>query len=236
MGIRCSIPANARSGFATGGYERGPPLEHRGRHLAQHVDLADHAARDDVEVVVAVVLATIRDVVVAHDHDVVVGLFPEEAAGQLAQPERFEVLRDGRARVGGDVFPLHRDDRCAEAVDRVHPVPSLRPTERCPLGGTRAGDMRPSAYRNGRYESGPRSQCSDRPTSPRLIRPVDAGDPSEPFHPARGGLAEGGGQLAWRPRAMSSATFWPPFFPISSKCSCPYFSETASPPIFPIRP
>ena len=87
-----------------------------------------------------------------------------------------------------------------------------------------------SAYRNGRY--GRMSRCQwqvgvnsapDQDPEPEGAARLCVRHP-----PAR--------QLAWRPRAISSATFWPPFLPISSKCSCPYFSLTASPPILPIRP
>src|SRR5437879_5081856 len=73
--------------------------------VAQHGQLADDPAGNDVKVVVAVVLAGVRDVVVPYYHDVVGGLFPEQPAGELAQAIRLEVLGDDRARVGGDVLP-----------------------------------------------------------------------------------------------------------------------------------
>src|SRR6266545_6331221 len=60
----------------------------------QHLDVADDALRDDMEVVVAVVLAGVRDVVVADHDDVFVGLLPHDPAGELAQPVRLEVLWD----------------------------------------------------------------------------------------------------------------------------------------------
>src|SRR5258708_10048404 len=44
--------------------------------IPQHGELADHALRDDVEVVVAVVLGRLCDVVVADDDDPGLGLFP----------------------------------------------------------------------------------------------------------------------------------------------------------------
>src|SRR5712692_9203055 len=64
--------------------------------VGQVPQLLDDAARDDVEVVVAVVLALVADVVVA-DHDDVLGRFlPEQAAGELPETVRLEVVRDRR--------------------------------------------------------------------------------------------------------------------------------------------
>src|SRR5688572_13777771 len=53
--------------------------------LTEDGELADDPPRDDVKVVVAVVLAGVREVVVADDDDVLLGLLPEDPAGELAQ-------------------------------------------------------------------------------------------------------------------------------------------------------
>src|SRR6266508_4104716 len=193
----------------------------------QHLDVADDALRDDVEIVVAVVLAGVGDVVVAdHDH-VFVGLLPHDPAGELAEPVGLEVLRDRGPRIRGDVLPL--DSHELGRVD-VHAYPSRLRGDR-PRGVHRGRRIVTLAYRNGRYEAAWRCQ--------RVGREIDTPwRASERRSLSRPTTVEDGErrQLACRPRAISSATFWPPFLPISSKCSCPYFSETASPPIFPMRP
>ena len=68
------------AGRAGGGDVQGDEL---GGVAQQHGELADHTPGDDVEVVVAVLLAGVGAVVVADDDDVVGGLFPEDAAGEL---------------------------------------------------------------------------------------------------------------------------------------------------------
>src|SRR5258708_36183203 len=138
--------------------------------VTQDGELADHPAGDDVEVVVAVVLAGVGDVVVTYDNDVVGGLFPQQAAGELAQAERLEVIGDDRAGVGGDVLPLHGYERRAEPIDRVQRPSPRRTTERCALIGTFHGRLWPFAYRNGRYEAAFRCQSAGGPKSSRLIR------------------------------------------------------------------
>src|SRR5687768_374293 len=114
--------------------------------LAEHGELADHAPRDDVEVVVAVVLALVREVVIADHDDVLLGLFPEDAAGELAQAVALEVLGDRRAGVRGDVLPLDSHERPARE-HLVQRFPFHRATERCPLVGTARDLLGLTAYR-----------------------------------------------------------------------------------------
>ena len=55
----------------------------QGIRVGQVGELADHPAGDDVEVVVAVILAFVGHVVVTNDHDVLGRVFPEHPAGEL---------------------------------------------------------------------------------------------------------------------------------------------------------
>src|SRR5688500_5941713 len=116
--------------------------------LAEHGELPDHAPRDDVEVVVTVVLAFVRQVVIADHDDVLLGLFPEDAAGELAQAVALEVLGDRRAGVRGDVLPLDSHERPARE-HLVQRLPFHRATERCPLVGTTGDPLDLTAYTNG---------------------------------------------------------------------------------------
>src|SRR5688500_4303871 len=66
--------------------------------LAEHGELPDHAPRDDVEVVVTVVLAFVRQVVFPNHDAVLPGFFPGGAPGRLAAPALAQVHGDcGRA-------------------------------------------------------------------------------------------------------------------------------------------
>ena len=75
----------------------------------------------------AVVLALVGDVVVADDDDVLRHVLPQEAAGELAQAERLEVIGDRGSRVGGDVLPLDCDHPVGHLLRPVQRVPSLSP-------------------------------------------------------------------------------------------------------------
>src|SRR5439155_11388351 len=117
-------------------------------------ELGDDAAGDDVEVVVAVVLAFIRQVVVPDDDDVLARVLPEKTAGQLAQTVGLEVLRERGPRVRGDVLPLDRHQLCGGPPLLVQRLPSRVMPAR-PVIGTRAALTDHLAYSWRRYESPP---------------------------------------------------------------------------------
>src|SRR5438093_10073133 len=155
--VRTGATRGARRDWELGGLELQGD---QGAGVRQVGELADDAAWNDVEIVVAVVLALVGEVVVAHDHDVFGGVLPEHPARELAQPVRLEVFRDRRARAGRDVFPLDRHQRCVRsdrvAVQRL--LPRLRPKSCRPDVGTRTGFFVTFAYRTRRYDSPPSCQ------------------------------------------------------------------------------
>src|SRR5438477_2180912 len=232
-----SIRITGRGGFSLPRFLRGSlagfDVERNewARRLAEVGQLADDAARNDVEVVVTVVTTFVGDVVVADHNDILGGVLPQEAAGELSQTVWLEVLGERGPRVGGDVLPLDGHER---RRDLVH-CPSLYELPRRSLLGTQRHRNGTSAYRSRRYRAPHGCQWEaavdrDRNRIMRAERRADLGSSLTQR------AVDEGRYVACLPLAMSSATFCPPFLPISSKCSCPYFSETVSPPIFPMRP
>src|SRR5207249_11985871 len=109
----------------------------------------DHAARNDVEVVVPVIPTLVGDVVVADHDDILGSVLPEESARELPQTVWLEILGERGPRVGGDVLPLDGHER---RRDLIH-CPSLYDLSHRSLLGTQRPQNGTSAYRSRRYRA-----------------------------------------------------------------------------------